>query len=138
MSGGPQSFSWQAIVQGVAIVYGFSFLSGLVLAFNGITPEAHRTGYFLLALLTQAAGVAIALRVAATTRLTYVIALGVGVWLLNATAVWIGAQSFNGWVNSSAFVGLTLILGRLLLGRQDDDMGFSALSTEPRMEKQHT
>jgi len=120
---------WRTIVRGVAIVYSVSFVSGLVFAFSGITPQTDHVAYPLLALLTGAVGVALALRVAETTRLTYLVALGVGVWFLNATGVLLGAQSFTGWVNSSAFVGITLIVGRLLVGRWDD-MAPPALSTE--------
>ena len=37
------TIQWRAIMRGIAIVYGITFLSGLVLAFNGITPQTdHR------------------------------------------------------------------------------------------------
>ncbi len=107
---------WRAIVRGVAIVYGTTFLSGLVFAFNGITPQTDHVAYPLLALLTGAAGVAVALRVAETTRPSYLVAIGVGVWLLSSTSVLLEAQSLTGWVTSSAFIATTVILGRLLLG----------------------
>jgi hypothetical protein len=100
----------------VAIVYGTTFLSGLVFAFNGITPQTDHVAYPLLALLTGAAGVAVALRVAETTRPSYLVAIGVGVWLLSLTSVLLEAQSLTGWVTSSAFIATTVILGRLLLG----------------------
>lgn len=103
-------------MHGVSIVYGVTFVSGLVLAFNGITPQTDHVAYPLLALLTGAVGVAVALRVAETTRPSYLLAIGVGVWLLSLTNVWLGAQSFTGWVSSSAFVATTVILGRLLVG----------------------
>jgi hypothetical protein len=108
--------SWRAIVRGVAIVYGITFVSGLVFAFTGITPQTDHIAYPLLALLTGAVGVAIALRAADTTRLSYLVAIGVGVWLLSSTSVWLGAQSVTGWVTSSAFIAAMVILGRLLLG----------------------
>lgn len=111
------TIQWRAIMRGVAIVYGITFLSGLVLAFNGITPQTDHIAYPLLALLTGAVGVAIALRVAETTRVSYLVALGIGVWLLSATSVLIGAQSLTGWLDSSMFIAATVILGRLLLGR---------------------
>lgn len=103
-------------MRGVAIVYGITFVSGLVFAFTGITPQTDHIAYPLLALLTGAVGVAIALRAADTTRLSYLVAIGVGVWLLSSTSVWLGAQSVTGWVTSSAFIAAMVILGRLLLG----------------------
>jgi uncharacterized membrane protein YfcA len=106
----------------VIIVYGVTFLSALLLAFNGITPQRDRIGYLLLALLTGAVGVAIALRAIDTTRMIHVAALGVGVWLLNVTSVWIGAQSFTAWLESSFFVCMTLILGRFMVGIRLESM----------------
>ena len=117
---------WRAIVRGVAIVYGVTFLSGLAFAFTGITPQTDHVVYPLLALLTGAVGVAIALRVAETTRLSYLVTMGVGVWLLSSTSVLLGAQSFIGWVSSSAFIGTTLILGRLLVGTNQKSLPASA------------
>lgn len=116
MSDRNPSTSWRAIVRGVAIVYGITFVSGLVFAFTGITPQTDHVAYPLLALLTGAVGVAIALRAADTTQLSYLVAIGVGVWLLSSTSVWLGAQSVTGWVTSSAFITAMVILGRLLLG----------------------
>ena len=107
---------WRAILRGVAIVYGTTFLSGLAFAFTGITPQTDQVLYPLLALLTGAVGVTIALRVADTTRISYLVAIGVGVWLLSSTSVWLGTQSVTGWVTSSAFIVATVSLGRLLLG----------------------
>jgi hypothetical protein len=118
--------SWRTIVRGVAIVYGITFVSGLVFAFTGITPQSDRVAYPLLALLTGAVGVDVALRMADTTRLSYLVAIGVGVWLLSSTSVWLGAQSVTGWVTSSAFIGITLILGRLLVGKSLDTLPASA------------
>ena len=103
-------------MRGVAIAYGTTFLSGMAFAFTGITPQTDQVLYPLLALLTGAVGVAVALRVAKSTRLSYLVAVGVGVWLLSSTSVWLGAQSVTGWVTSSAFIVATVILGRLLLG----------------------
>jgi hypothetical protein len=117
---------WRAIVRGVAIAYGITFLSGLVLAFAGITPQMHHVAYPLLALLTSAVGVALALRVADTTRLLVLVAIGVGIWLFNSTSVLLGAQSFAEWVDSSVFIGITLILGRLLVGTSLDTLPVSA------------
>jgi ketosteroid isomerase-like protein len=107
---------WQSIIRGVAIVYGVTFVSGLVFAFCGIVPQTDHIIYPLLALLTDAAGVAIALRVAQTMRWPYLAALGVGVWLLSGTSVLVGVQTWTGWLESSAFTAATVILGRLLLG----------------------
>jgi hypothetical protein len=98
----------------------------LVLAFAGITPQTDHVAYPLLALLTSAVGVALALRVADTARLSVLVAIGVGIWLLSSTSVLLGAQSFAGWVNSSVFIGITLILGRLLVGRSLDTLPASA------------
>jgi hypothetical protein len=95
----------------VAIAYGITFVSGLVLAFAGITPQTHHVAYPLLALLMGSVGVALALRAADTTRLSYLLAIGVGIWLLSSTSVLLGAQSFAGWVDSSVFTGITLLLG---------------------------
>ena len=107
---------WRAIVRGMVIVYGTTFLSGLVFAFSGVTPQTDHVAYPLLALFTGAVGVAIALRVANITRFSYLVAMGVGVWLLSSTSVLLGAQSLTGWVNSSVFIATTVILGRLLIG----------------------
>jgi cation transport ATPase len=108
--------SWSAIAQGVAIVYGTTVLSGLVFAFIGIQPQTDQVVYPLLALLTGAVGVGLALRVAQTTRPSYLVYLGVGVWLLSSTSVLLGAQSLTGWVNSSAFIAIMVLVGRLLRG----------------------
>jgi hypothetical protein len=116
MSDRNPAISWRAIVYGVAIVYGTTFVSGLVFAFAGITPQMHHLAYPLLALYTGAVGVALALRVADTTRPSYLVAIGVGVWLLSSTSVLLGAQSVTGWVTSSAFIAATVILGRLFVG----------------------
>ncbi|NOS82130.1 MAG: hypothetical protein E8D46_01240 [Nitrospira sp.] len=118
---------WRAIVRAVAIAYGTTFVSGLVLALAGISPEAHPVGYPLLALFTGAVGVALALRAADTSRLSYLLAIGVGVWLLSSTSVLFGAQSFLQWINSSVFIGITLILGRLLVGTSLDTVPASAV-----------
>ena len=110
----------------VVVAYGTTLLSGLVLAFAGITLQTHHVAYPLLALLTSAVGVAFALRVADSTRLSNLVAIGVGIWLLSSASVLLGAQSFAGWVNSSVFIGITLILGRLLVGRSLDTLPASA------------
>jgi len=111
---------WRTIVRGAVIVYGTTFLSGLAFAFTGITPQTDHVAYPLLALLTGAVGVALALRVADSTRLSYLVSLGIGVWLLSSTSVWLGAQSVTGWVTSSAFIAMAVILGRLLVGISAD------------------
>lgn len=122
------TIQWRAIMRGVAIVYGITFLSGLVLAFNGITPQTNHIAYPLLALLTGAVGVALALRVAETTRVAYLVALGVGVWLFSATSVLLGAQTVTAWLDSSVFIATTVILGRLLLGKDLESLPASNLS----------
>ena len=115
-------------MRGVAIVYGVTFMSGLLLAFNGITPQTNHVAYPLFALLTSAVGVAIALRVAETTRLSYLVALGIGIWLLSLTSVLLGAQTVTAWLGSSLFTATTVILGRLLLGRDLESLPTSDLS----------
>ena len=112
--------SWRAVARGVAIVYGTTFLSGLVFAFIGVQPQTDPVIYPLLALFTGAVGVALALRVAKSTQISYLISLGVGVWLLSSTSVLLGAQSLTGWVNSSAFIAITVLVGRLLCGFSRD------------------
>jgi hypothetical protein len=118
---------WRAIVRAVPIAYGITFVSGLVLAFAGITPQTHQVAYPLLALFTGAVGVALSLWVAGSTRLSCLVAIGVGMWLLSSTSVLLGAQSFAGWVNSSVFIGITLLLGRLLVGTSLDTLPASAM-----------
>jgi len=130
--------AWRAILRGVAIVYGTTFLSGLVFAFNGITPQTDHVAYPLLALLTGTVGVAIALRVADTTRLSYLVAVGVGVWLLSLTSVFLGAQSVTGWMNSSAFIATTVILGRLLIGVSLDAIPTPTMSYSLVTRKSHS
>ena len=65
-------------------------------------------------------------RIADTTRLSYLVALGVGVWLLSSTSVLLGAQSVTGWVDSCAFIAATVILGRLFIMQ-----GHSSLKARP-------
>ena len=104
------------VLKGVAIVYGLSFVASLVLVYASITPQSNPNVYPLLALLTEAVGVAIALRVAHTTRVWYLFAIGIGLWLVNGISVLLGAQSAMHWLESSVFVALTILLGRLLVG----------------------
>ena len=42
------------VLKGVAIVYGVSFVAGLVLAFDDITPQSNPNVYPLLALVAEA------------------------------------------------------------------------------------
>ena len=102
--------------EGVAIVYGVSFAAGLVLAFGDITPQANPNVYPLLTLVTGATGVAIALRVAHTTRLSYLLGIGTGFWLVCGTSVFVGAQTVTSWLASSVSVTATVILGRFFFG----------------------
>ena len=104
------------VLKGVAIVYGVSFVAGLVLAFDDITPQSNPNVYPMLALVTGAVGVALALRVAHTTRVSYLLVIGIGFWLVSGTSVFVGAQTVTTWLDSSVFVATTVILGRLLLG----------------------
>lgn len=111
-----QSLPWRAIVRGVIITYGLTFMAGVVLAVAGITPQIDPAWYPFFALLVGGISVAVALRVIHTTRPVCLVAIGVGIWLLSMTSVFIGAQSFMGWVESSASITATVLLGRLLLG----------------------
>ena len=105
---------WGIILKGVAIVCGVSFAAGLVLAFADITPQANPSVYPLLALMTGAVGVAIALRVAHTTRWSYLLGIGTGFWLVSGMSIFVGAQTVTSWLASSVSVVATVILGRLL------------------------
>jgi hypothetical protein len=106
---------WSMTLKGVAIVYGISFATGLALAFDDITPQTNPNIYPLLALVTGAIGVAIALRVAHTTRVSYLLGIGIGLWFVSVISVLAGAQSVTSWLASSVSVATTVILGRLLL-----------------------
>lgn len=120
MTGRNLPIQWRAVVRAVAVAYGTSFVSGLVLAFVGITPQDDPVGYPLLAVATGAVGVALALRVADSARLSYLLAIGIGVWILSSTSVLLGSQSLAGWFESSIFTSITLLLGRLLVGTSLD------------------
>ena len=103
------------VLKGVAIVYSVTFVAGLVLSFDNITPQSNPIMYPLLALVTGAVGVALALRIAHTTRLSYVLAIGIGLWLVSVTSMFVGAQTVTAWLDSSVFVASIVILGRLVL-----------------------
>ncbi|MBH0208202.1 MAG: hypothetical protein HP495_06745 [Nitrospira sp.] len=107
---------WRAIVRGVMLVSGMTFLAGLALAALGITPKIDPGMYPLLALLVGAISVALALRLTHTTRPACLVAMGMGIWLLCGVSVLVGAQSFAGWAESSLSIAITMFLGRLLLG----------------------
>lgn len=107
---------WRAIVRGVIISSGLTFLAAMLLAALGITPKIDPGLYPLLALLVGAISVAVALRMTDTTRPACLIAMGVGIWLLSGTAVLLGVQSLAGWLESSLSIAATMLLGRLLLG----------------------
>jgi hypothetical protein len=112
----PRQFIYlRMVLKGVAIVYSVTFVAGLVLAFDNITPQSNPIMYPLLALVTGAFGVALALRIAHTTRLSYVLAIGIGLWLVSGTSMFVGAQTVTAWLDSSAFVATIVILGRLVL-----------------------
>lgn len=110
------SLPWKAIGRGVAVAYGISFVSGLLLLANGITPQTDQALYPLLAILSGAVGIAVALRVIGTTAISHMLFLGVGLWLFNLSSVLLGAQTLTGWLDSSAFIVTTMIAGRLLVG----------------------
>ena len=104
------------VLKSVAIVYSVSFVVGLVLAYENITLQSNPYMYPLLALVTEAVGVALALRIARTTRVSYLLAIGIGLWFVSGVSVLVGAQSVTNWLESSVVVATTVILGRLLLG----------------------
>lgn len=106
---------WRMVLKGVVIVYSVTFVAGLVFAFDNITPQSNPLMYPLLALVTGAVGVALALRVAHTTRVSYVLAIGIGFWLVSGTSMFVGAQTVTAWLDSSVFVAAIVILGRLVL-----------------------
>lgn len=115
MSDRLQPFPWRALVRGVAIAYGITFMAGVVFAASGITLQTDPGLSLLLALLAESIGVAMALYVTETTRLTYLVALGLGLWLFNVSSVIAGTQSFVEWLNSIGFIATSVIFGRLLL-----------------------
>ena len=90
-------------------------MSGLVFFLAGPTPHADQTLYPLFALLSVAIGGALALRVISTAGLFHLMAVGLGLWLLNLSNVLLGAQTFAGWLDSG-FIAATVLGGRLLLG----------------------
>lgn len=111
---------WWAIIRGVLIVSGLTFLAGILLAALGITPKIDPGAYPLLALLVGGLSVAVALRRTDTTRPACLVAMGVGIWLLSGAAVLLGVQSLAGWLQSSLSIAATMLLGRLLLGTLDE------------------
>jgi hypothetical protein len=110
-----QVIDLRMVLKGVAIVYSVTFVAGLVLAFDNITPQSNPIMYSLMALVTGAVGVALALRIAHTTRLSYVLAIGIGLWLVSGTSMFVGAQTVTAWLDSSVFVASIVVLGRLVL-----------------------
>lgn len=103
------------ILKGTAIVYGVSFVARLVLTFDDITPQSNPNVYPLLELVIGAIGTALALRAAHATRLSYLVGIGMSLWLFSGTSVFVGAQTVTSWLFSSIFVAITIILGRFLL-----------------------
>ena len=114
------TLSWRTVGLGVAAAYGISFLFGVILFVTDITPQSDPALYPLLALLSGAIGVAVALRVMRTTRPLYLVVLGLGFWIVNGSSVLLDVQSFTDWLDSGAFVATTVIAGRLLLGTSLD------------------
>jgi hypothetical protein len=95
---------WRIVLKGMAIVYGVSFMAGLVLAHENITPQSNPYVYPLLALATKAVGVALALRVAHTTRLSYLFAIGISLWLVSGMSMLVGALSVTSWLESRTYL----------------------------------
>jgi hypothetical protein len=110
------SVRWKALFRGVVLAYGISFVSGLIFSLVGLTPQVDQTLYPVLAFLNGAIGGAVALRVMGTGGLFHLVLLGLGLWCFNLTNVLFGAQTFAGWLDSSAFIAATVLGGRLLLG----------------------
>lgn len=50
-----------------------------------------------------------------TAGLFHLVLLGLGLWFFNLSNVLFGAQTFAGWLASSAFIAATVLGGRLLL-----------------------
>ncbi len=107
---------WKTVGRGVALAYGISFAFGIVLLANDITPQTDQTLFPLLALLSGGIGVAMALGAMGTTRAVYVLAIGVGLWLINLGNVLLGSQALSDWMDSCIFIAATVLLGRMLLG----------------------
>ena len=59
--------------RGVVLAYGISFVSGLVFFATELTPQTDQVLYLLLAFLSGAIGVAVALRVMGTARLAHLV-----------------------------------------------------------------
>ncbi|MDR4470399.1 MAG: hypothetical protein MRJ68_19235 [Nitrospira sp.] len=112
----PSAARWKALVRGVALAYVLSFVSGLMFFAIGMTPQTEPILYPLLAFLSGAVGVAVALRVMGAVGLAQLIALGVGLWFLNLIGVFVGAQTLTEWFASSLFIAATVGMGRMLLG----------------------
>ena len=104
------------MLRGVVWAYGISFVAGLVFYAIGLTPQTDPVLYPLLALLSGAIGVAVGLRAIGTAGLFHLVMLGLGLWLINLNNILLGTQTFNAWLDSSAFIGATVVGGRLLLG----------------------
>jgi hypothetical protein len=104
------------VLKGVAIVYGLSFVTAFVLAFWQITPQSHPTVYPALVLIAESIGVALALYAVRATRLSYLVILGITLWLVSGTSVLAEAQSVTSWLESIVFVAAAITLGRLILG----------------------
>jgi hypothetical protein len=104
------------VVKGLAVVYGLSFLIGLILAYYNITPRSNPNAYPLLILITEVFGVALALHLVHTTRMSYLLALGLLLWLVSGTSVFAEELSAASWLESSAFVAAAVALGRTLAG----------------------
>lgn len=111
---------------GVVWAYGISFVAGLVFYAIGLTPEADQVLYPLLAFLTGALGVAVALRVMGAVGLAQLMTLGVGLWFLNLIGVFVGAQTLTEWFVSSLFIAATVGMGRMLLGNSLPPAGGAA------------
>lgn len=103
-------------MRGALLAYGISFVAGLVFYAIGLTPKANQVLYPLLAFLSGAIGVAVALRVIGAVGLAQLVVLGLGLWFLNLIGVFVGAQTLTEWFASSLFIATTVGMGRMLLG----------------------
>ena len=106
----------RTILKGLTIVYGMSIVAEFVLAYNNVTSQSNPILYPLLTLITGAMGVTFALHAVGNTRISFLFALGIGIWLVGGISMFVAAQTVTDWLESSVFVAASVILGRLLLG----------------------
>jgi len=102
-----------AILKGIAIVYGVTFVAGLLFAIE-MTPSGNPIGYFVAAVAMGALGVALAVHPIKTHRVRYLASIGVGLWLVSLSNVLLGLQTVPGWLSSFVSVLAMTTLGGAL------------------------